>query len=465
MNSFNPTILRLPTIFTDNPTVASPLTPRASLLPTPQVTPRIITPNGTPLSTPRIPAMPSVSQGITSGSTSLVSQGVIPCSTSSVSSNLMNTISIPTIPIIFNSTQSSPQGSLQGSPQGPLQVPSTPNVNISSLQQPIQYTQLSSITEKVDIVPVIHNFKLPTTLTKLPNVIDVDEANVERKLTSKGYTPLERIFVRTELGPNKVEGRYIKVVNDKGQTALVELDSDGLVPAKPSDLILIESEQASVIPISTKLGTLESCGLDVTGVAFECTNGYCTMVRHPKTLEPKEIVLTTISTIEEQSSPIVPKVAILNGTPIPLPIVKFSEIMANPTSVNKAIDSATRKMRNKVFSTCMEDLVKTHQAVEEFHKVASSYYNQQITVFEKIKEQIRELEKWRNDYIISGLREEKGKISLSKIPANLRVRFEKQMEQMILCGRAASHRQEIERLTNQFKEYLTSINDTIKYLS
>lgn len=486
----------------------SPLTPVRSDLPTPKTTPRlpspktvrkprVVTPKVPKSITPKVPKTPKAptkprvprgSKKTTPATTPEITPPCSPLPSPLPSPRCESVLSLPIVTSVALPTHSLAGGILPQSPiistplppplqevlvtevvtpitpvTSPVVTPISPVVTSACVTPipttiPVVSTPLPVFTTNpptISAIPV--NFKMPSSLTKIPNTVDLEEANVEKKLASKGYVPLERILVHI---PNKgTTGRYIKVVTERGQTALVHLDSEGLVPVRSSDLILVESTKPSSIPVSTKVGTLESAGLSITGIAFECQNGYCTMMRNPTSLEPQEVVLVTtpLSGMKEE-------VIILEDTPVPIPIIKYSEILQSSNSVIKAVDVATRRMRNNTFATCIEEMSKTSCAIKELDDVSKTYQENQMALFEKIKQQIHWLEKLQNDYCQSPPKDESERDKMSKIPLSLKFRFEKQVDQMILCGKFANQKIEISELMKKIREFNEQVVMTTKNL-
>ena len=430
-------------------------------IPTPQSTPRISTAPNTPrVLTPRDNRIPTPRSIPTSISNSVILSPVpVPSQIPQVMIPILNQNQVVTSSLPFST-----------SPVSSQQLPST-SVNLEPTVTTITKSSSNQDTNTVKVTTCDENtctstiFRLPSNLTKIPNNIDLEEANVEKKLVAKGFITIERILVHTPMG---TEGRYIKAINDKGQTVFIELDGEGVVAVKDDDVILFEnSSKPSIIPVSTKLGSLESVGLEATGVVFECSNGYCTMMRDAKSLEPKEIVLISSSSnsSSSNSSPsLSDEIIALTGTPVPHPIVKYTEVMANPISVNKSINSIAGRLRNNCYNNCKNELTEAMTEIEKLAEITNKYYKAQIESFEKIKSQIEWLENLQLNYCKIPPKSDNEKKRMNSIPVSLKSRFDKHIKQMILCSKVAADRREIANLTNKFKEYLADVNNDIAKL-
>jgi hypothetical protein len=182
----------------------------------------------------------------------------------------------------------------------------------------------------------------------------IDEP-LEKQLSALGYTSLARIFVETPDLSNTAQGvevaresRYIKAIDRNGNLVYIETNVDGYVIASPDEVTLYEGTSGLMIPRASKIGALQCASLDTCGVAYECADGICVVTRNDN-MEPKEVSLVRKRDIK-------PDEIYEEGSPIPYPVVRFSDIIASPDHVSAGIAEAVLRLRNLAEARCQREL-------------------------------------------------------------------------------------------------------------
>jgi hypothetical protein len=181
----------------------------------------------------------------------------------------------------------------------------------------------------------------------------VQNQDVERALLDRGFIPMEKILTKDDAG--NIVCHFIKARDKLGRAVYIELDCDytcgmGFVSVGPEDRILAETRGASVIPYSLKVGTFEANNENLYGVGFECNGNFCVMARKDASLVPVETVFTYTRDNYGQN------LGIQEAHPTPFPIVKMTEILANPQAVMNNIAISHKRMRHAVFTACRKDV-------------------------------------------------------------------------------------------------------------
>ena len=252
----------------------------------------------------------------------------------------------------------------------------------------------------------------------LPVQDRASDGTIEQQLASRGYISKDKVIIRDANG--QISSRYIKAVNDRGQTVLVDLDTDGNVVIFQSDLdrknILIESKNGSNIPYSAMIGSYECAGMDVCGVAFECDGEVCTLTR-TEAAEPKMVVLTT-------AEKIITRQGLFGDTPISYPIVRLSEILVDPIRVGDAIDKATRRIRAAAYEIALDELCMTEKALVEMNLSFQRLVNEQKRIYKVLYRTLEEVEQLRDRHLKSGLKCDADREKYRKVIYNLHRRHE-----------------------------------------
>ena len=184
--------------------------------------------------------------------------------------------------------------------------------------------------------------------SSLPNLIR--GRSLDEELVKSGYTPISKMIVINPSGQSSV--RYIKAQNKLGEPLYIAVDvDDSYISQSNNDTQLRESRIPMRIRQEEKETAFNKAGMGVSGVALECKNGLCTILHDEQMNAPHEQNFVLVHTKKFEESLVLAS----------FPVVKMSEIRANPHIVNKNIDQALRKMRNGALSECLCN-IKTVQA-------------------------------------------------------------------------------------------------------
>lgn len=167
---------------------------------------------------------------------------------------------------------------------------------------------------------------------------------VEDMLSDKGFIATDKVFIEKD---GRTYAKYLKVTTDLGQTAFIELDTEGAVKYHPESRTMIEEDIVTMVPESKVIGAYE-CSLQGggCGVAYDCNDEICVMARPADSVE----VPTTV-VLRKATRDVVSAVAV-SGVPTAYPVVRLSEALENPLSTKAAIERSTKAIRNAGVQDC-----------------------------------------------------------------------------------------------------------------
>jgi len=203
-----------------------------------------------------------------------------------------------------------------------------------------------------------------------------------------------------------------------GQTVFILIDVNGYTTARAADLTLIQAHNASIVPYSLKTGAYNCAGKDVCGVAFECgSDAVCVLARAPDDLTPKE---ANFVFLEKQTPP----VAALEteGTITTYPVIRLSEIRANPNLVLQNTDIVTRRLRNSGYSALLQELAVTQQSLNKLNESFIRFDRIREDVAGKLNTTLTQLEQWNNVYMQNPPTTDDGKDKYRALQYNLTLR-------------------------------------------
>jgi hypothetical protein len=270
-------------------------------------------------------------------------------------------------------------------------------------------------------------------------------------LVKNGYHPVSTVIVKNNEGG--LEGRYVKALNKMGQHVFVLLDTQGYTAVDPKDLTMIEAKAASIVPLGVKASGLDNAGAEVSGVAFECNEGVCTLIRGQDTT-PRE---TSFVYVEKKAE----KAAIIQDHVIAYPIVRLSEIIANPELVMKNVDLATRRIRNAAYQNVLwktkkegEYIAALNAAFARFTSVCGESFaqlNKDINMLEGFNAQAMQIKS------LSTLEQAKHE----KVMNNLAYRNEMVPKILMKCEEVAAAKEELAAITAR----INSVTDQLVAMS
>lgn len=281
----------------------------------------------------------------------------------------------------------------------------------------------------------------------------VQGTSVEQKLVTAGFTPVDKIVVQEADGA--LSAKYIKVATRSGQSALVELDQAGYVATSPQDLNVVEVQEATVVPYSTKNGAINALGQEISGVAFVCEDNVC-VVSRTEEVTPQE----TLFVVTEKAGD---KTAMLDSSPVAYPIVRLSEIVASPEVVIRSIEEAATQLRAKAYEAAIDDLKKAKESTKELSQALNDFDRVQEDALRDLRRSIEDLRKVLAKYdspvLIEGNREK-----YDKLLFNLRRRYELLEELIQNIERVAAKRHRLAKVARKIIDRAAFLREEFKHV-
>lgn len=375
---------------------------------------------------------PAVQLGITSTTNGVSSNGIEQLSPYSPGNGSNNPVRLPDVSI-----RSTGRVSSNPSMHNPLNTGAVTTSVMAGQQMP--YNMVNNINTN----------GLSQGLNFSP-VTGAPESSVENQLATHGYITRGRIITKGPSG--EIEGRYLKTINNRGQTVYIDpSDVDGWIGYESSDVIMYETDKPSKIPVSFRNGSLESAGMDVSGVAFECEGEICTVMRD-SAMNPVETVLHSLNNNLD-------KTIIEDGSVIAYPVVRMGDILANDQRVSHNVDMAVARIRNVAYKFCHENmkqmLAQTEQLLAK-HKELNQSVNQG---FSDLGSSIRTLEGYRNAYDQNPPSNDEGKANSRKIAFNLGRRHDMMVDLLKICSSVSEYGDQLKDINSRFDEFQQHVSN------
>ncbi len=279
-----------------------------------------------------------------------------------------------------------------------------------------------------------------------------NDEDLDDELDKLGFNVVDKVLVLDDTG--NVLAQYVKVESNFGQTALIELDSDGYVSIDPHDEIFEVTE----VPDLPYLG-VEGYKIEeplISGVSYQCTNGVCVRVAGGET---RSFIHSNKSKCgcnkgfhsnDKENGSHSPcklnngdsghtggpfgcsnhsqgddKQCILGVSNVGHPVLKLSKVRAHPVEVQTNLKSATKKIRTNDFNRVQKSLVDTGKNLHELAKHYEVFFNKQRTAIGNLTHSIKQLEGFQQIYLSKPVLTDIEKQKCDKVAYELRKRYQK----------------------------------------
>lgn len=213
--------------------------------------------------------------------------------------------------------------------------------------------------------------------------------NTNDELARAGYTVINQFSVREDK-TDTIRASYVKAIDRNGRTVYILLDDTGYTSVNPADLTEVDAKIATQIPDSLKRSVYQQAGTGVGGVVFECPNGICSITRNPQ-MEAVESSFILVSKKAETS-------AVMGTDPVAHPVVRLSEIRANPSAVLLNTEAASSKIRNSQYTDCVEQLKRDEALLRELNESFNRYHKTRNEAKSSLESSIAQLTGYNNIY-------------------------------------------------------------------
>lgn len=274
----------------------------------------------------------------------------------------------------------------------------------------------------------------------------IANSSLENELLNAGYAPLSKIVIRSDNGDKRTQ--YIKAINKKGQKLFILVDVSGYTTARSSDLTLIEAHSASIVPYSLKTGAYNCAGKDVCGVAFECgSDAVCVLARGSQDLTPKEANFVFVEQHASAAATIESE-----GNIMTYPVIRLSEIRANPTLVLTNTDIVTRRLRNSTYLADLQELLIAQESITKLNTAFTNFNKMREDAAIKLNKTLTQLEEYNDIYMANPPTTDDTKDRYRKLQYNLAQRNDGITTLLTTMKKVADCHFEIDVITNKIND-------------
>ena len=282
----------------------------------------------------------------------------------------------------------------------------------------------------------------------------VTEQSVSDELRRYGYEPMAQIIVQDKSIATAPRLKYVKAINRLGQYVFIAIDTSGYMSVRTRDLTLIKETTGSLVPFSVKNGSLGCVGNDC-GVALECdSSDLCVLTRDSQDMTVREVGLTLVEKQPETAA-----VVRDGNSVISYPVVKLSDIRANPEQVLINSDIATARLRNLAYEALTEKRVDEWNAVAELVRVFKDFMDEEDSFRVNLENDLRLLRELNDTYLAIPSMSEAHRAKFDIVRNNLSRRNLWFSDLLIANEKVVALAPEINRMITVIKEQTVFIQD------
>lgn len=278
--------------------------------------------------------------------------------------------------------------------------------------------------------------------------------SIENFLLTSDYTPVKKVIIEDEK-KNKII-RYIKVYNILGQYLYVEIDIEGFAVLEEDKATRVEVEGDGFISDSFKIGALKSLGLEVAGVAFECSDE--TLVVSKLKIQDDEMRVSSVnySTTNNKEK----------KNFVAYPMIRLSEIV-NPKQRDlllEVVGNGTRHLRNQTFEKSSYEFDRMTEALDTLVANFNDLLELRNNYGAILSSSIRAYEMKLKEYLKNPPVSDEERLKFQKLQAELRLRNEKVHDLLSASDRVSDRRDVLKNLAQELVEVNKYWKDNMKEL-
>jgi hypothetical protein len=254
---------------------------------------------------------------------------------------------------------------------------------LSKGSSPTPVSQYPLYSKDKELSPV------PSQSPRMSSFVEtISETSIESQLNKYKYTIVDRVILKRQDGLMNVE--YVKCYDPNGITVFVMLDIKGTLGVQMPDLTTVHVAKGSSIALSDKLAANDCAGSGVCGVALECQDELCTIVRQNDGSSKEATFVMT----EEYST----KTMTPDGSPVASVIIRMSEILQDYKGTLDRTRIATQRIRENAFKASQEGLDRTMKQSQLLHDVIGKFGSNRNAAYESLKKSIAQLQNYTDQY-------------------------------------------------------------------
>lgn len=264
----------------------------------------------------------------------------------------------------------------------------------------------------------VNNPQVPKIESTIEDKPEINAKNVDTELLSYGYVPINKVLLGQGSEAQRI--KYVKAYNPYGELVYIFLDGEGMCQGNLCTT-MDEVKTGTIIPSTLRMTAAECNNLDVCGLAFECEEGICTL--HRRKDNPVEFDEQLFAHSRLINTP--GRDYLWGKTmALPYPIVRLSEIRANPSLVLAATDESFKRMRNTFYDLTIKELAETGGLYNRLDQEARKFQNNAKIFSSNLMNDIIQLENFAEEHKSLRNPSEDQKQNYRLILSNLRKRHE-----------------------------------------
>lgn len=319
---------------------------------------------------------------------------------------------------------------------------SFPLLPLSPIKTPIVVVTCNSSLSEATVAPQIQ--VVTSTYQSL-----ITTVGLEAELLSARYWIEGTITLTNEQNERRIQ--YIKAINAKGQRVYIIVDVNGFL-SNQRNLSMIRLNNPARVHHSTKLDGYDCVKNYVDGVVFEIgADGLSTIIRDSQSLQPVEINYTLIG---QQLDNDIDN----NGTVMTYPIIRMSQIRADPDQILENTSQAFNCLRFTTIGRHTDAIEELNSSFSDLSNAWTSFKDVRSQITLALAGEISQLIDWNKAFDERVITTDNDRDKVNSIQRNLAIRQERLEDILRLTRKVVNRMSQIDAITAEINA-VTSVID------
>ena len=225
-----------------------------------------------------------------------------------------------------------------------------------------------------------------------------NQINLDKLLTQKGFTLTGKVIIdqykKSDTGDD-ISGKVVEIIkamSPNGKTVFISIDEDKddalYIDYTPSDITMEKLTHSSRFPLSERKGVDEMMGHGISGVVILCQGDICVIKKQNdgNKLETNYLLPNQNRSHDQKQKLEEPEIETWMSA---YPLIKYKDLHSDLNAVNKNIDDATARIRDKERIVCDNNLRRYEEALQKItnssNNLLEMIYSRSATIDNNIK--------------------------------------------------------------------------------
>jgi hypothetical protein len=275
-------------------------------------------------------------------------------------------------------------------------------------------------------------------------------SDVNKTLFQLGFTQVGSVC-------SKGSCRYLIAVTSKGDRVLIDVsNSQGVVSVKEGEADYTQTDMVSVIPHSVRMGANECREFDVCGMAFECSEGICTVKGQGSDTNEESFTVTNVNGTN---------LAHKKTSLVAFPIVDYNDIIGFHSKSIESIHKTSMKVRENSWNTMVKVLDELNETTDKLFRQSAVMRRSSFQLYNSIYDSTNILRYHYETYLKNPENDEDEKNKNSMVKAGLNKRTQMFESLVSITTKIRTFQKEVNNIFEMEEEIIRTLKTLNKGLA